>query len=135
MDAWSAVMQKHTNSNAPLQAAWVGAIFARAGEIIKYSYPGWTNVTRFKTMLKNVYLPGVINGSTGTNGNWELAMSEAVVSIGVFLDDKTIFDKGVALWRRRVPAYFYLTSDGSHPIAPPGGTSNLTNYWYWPDDV
>jgi hypothetical protein len=45
-------------------------------------------------------------------------MALAVVNIAVFTEDRTSFDKGVALWRGRVPAYIYLTSDGSSPLAP-----------------
>ena len=39
-------------------------------------------------------------------------MIEAALDIGVFLDDRVVFDRAVARWRRRVPAYFYLASDG-----------------------
>ena len=38
--------------------------------------PVWPNSGRFATMLRNVYLPEVINGSN-SNGNWELSMMEA----------------------------------------------------------
>ena len=42
-------------------------------------------------------------------------MADALVQIGVFTDDPEIFKKGLELWRRRVPAYIYLTSDGKKP--------------------
>ncbi|MDH6439453.1 hypothetical protein M2158_007994 [Streptomyces sp. SAI-144] len=35
MDAWSAVITDHTNSNAPLQTGWAGSSWPRAAEIIK----------------------------------------------------------------------------------------------------
>ncbi|NEE49074.1 hypothetical protein G3M55_31290, partial [Streptomyces sp. SID8455] len=34
MDAWSAVIRDHTNSNAPLQTGWAGSTWPRAAEII-----------------------------------------------------------------------------------------------------
>jgi hypothetical protein len=72
MDAWSAAITSHTNSNAPLQTGWAGSSWwPRAAEIIKYTYPSWPNSGRFATMLRNVYLSKVINGS---NSNWELSM-------------------------------------------------------------
>jgi hypothetical protein len=135
MNAWSAVLKQHTNSNAPLQSAWTAAVFPRAAEIIRYTYSGWAaaDVTAFGDMLRSAYLPEIVNGAPGDNGNWELAMAEGTMAIGVFLDDAATFDKGVALWRRRVPAYIYLKTDGATPVPPPGTTktaAQLTAYWY-----
>lgn len=75
MNAWSSKIKAHTNSNAPLQTGWSGATWARAGEIIRYSNAGWAakDVTAFENMLRNVYLPEVIDGSK-SNGNWELGL-------------------------------------------------------------
>jgi hypothetical protein len=133
MDAWSATITSHTNSNAPLQTGWAGSVWPRAGEIIRYTYTGgWPNMNRFATMLQNVYLPEVINGSN-SNGNWELVMMEAAVGISVFLDDKTDYDTAMAKYMLRVPAYVYLSSDGSLPKTVPGSglnsASQIISYW------
>lgn len=137
MNAWSAVLTDHTNSNAPLQSAWCASVWPRAAELIRARYAKWAtaDVARFAKMLKNVYLPEVIKGAPGSNGNWELSMAEATVAIGVFLDDHATFDTGVSMWRKRVPAYLYLTSDGATPVPPPGASktgSALISYWYTP---
>lgn len=132
MDAWSAVIKDHTNSNAPLQTGWAGSSWPRAAEIIKYTYSGWPNAGRFATMLRTVYLPKVINGSN-SNGNWELSMTEAAIGISVFLEDRTSYDKAVSKFRGRVPAYIYVTADGSLPKAAPGSgldtREKIINYW------
>lgn len=132
MDAWSAVLKDHTNSNAPLQSAWSASSWPRAAEIVKHTYPSWPNSGRFGTMLRNVYLPEVINGSH-SNGNWELSMTEAAIGISVFLDDKASYDKAVAKFRTRVPAYLYLTSDGTLPKTAPGSgldtRDKIVKYW------
>jgi hypothetical protein len=135
MNAWSATLQRHSDHNAPLQSAWVCDVVARAAELIRYTYPGWAaaDVARYAAMLRNVYLPEIIHGDPGANGNWELSMTAATIGIGVFLDDPSVFNAGVAMWRKRVPAYIYLTSDGKTPVPPPGTTlsgSALTRYWY-----
>jgi alginate lyase len=133
MDAWSATLKTHTNHNTPLQTGWAGAGWSRAAELIKWTYPaGWPNAGRFATLLRTVYLPVLINGS-GANGNWELIMTDALMGISVFLDDKASFNKALALWRGRVPAYIYLKSDGPAPLSPPGRVksgASLTSYWY-----
>lgn len=135
MDAWSAVIRDHTNSNAPLQTGWAGSSWPKAAEIIRYTYTGWpaANVTRFATMLRTVYLPEIINGSF-SNGNWELTMMEAAIGISVFLEDRTSYDRAVAKYRGRVPAFIYLTTDGAFPRGAPGSghdtRAEIVGYWH-----
>ncbi|MEU9408753.1 alginate lyase family protein [Streptomyces sp. NPDC048281] len=133
MDAWSATITAHTNSNAPLQTGWAGSSWPKAAEIIRYTYTGtWANEARFATMLRNVYLPTVIKGSN-SNGNWELSMMEAAVGISVFLEDKTSYDTAMAKFRTRAAAYVYLASDGSVPKTVPSQnldtTAKIVSYW------
>ncbi|WP_316780681.1 alginate lyase family protein [Streptomyces sasae] len=133
MDAWSAVITAHTNSNAPLQTGWAGSSWPKAAEIIRYTYTGtWANEARFATMLRNVYLPTVIKGSN-SNGNWELTMTEAAVGISVFLEDKASYDSAMARFRTRTAAYVYLASDGSVPKTVPSQnldtTAKIVSYW------
>ncbi|WP_431961616.1 alginate lyase family protein [Actinacidiphila sp. bgisy160] len=132
MDAWSATITDHTNSNAPLQTGWAGSVWPRAAEIIRYTYTSWPNVNRFATMLRNVYLPEVINGSK-SNGNWELSMMEAAVGISVFLDDRASYDKAVTRYLNRVAAYVYLDTDGALPKTVPGSgldtRDEIVGYW------
>ncbi|MFD9331504.1 alginate lyase family protein [Streptomyces sp. NPDC060065] len=133
MDAWSATITDHTNSNAPLQTGWAGSSWPKAAEIIKYTYTGtWANSARFGTMLRNVYLPEIINGSN-SNGNWELSMMEAAIGISVFLEDKGVWDSAMAKFRTRTAAYVYLSSDGAVPKTVPSQNLNTTAkivaYW------
>ncbi|MFI6673255.1 alginate lyase family protein [Kribbella sp. NPDC050469] len=133
MDAWSATIQDHTNSNAPLQTAWSASSWPKAAEIIKHVYGNWPNSGRFATMLRNVYLPEIINGSN-SNGNWELTMTEAIQGIGVFLEDRAVYDKAISLYRVRVPAFVYLESDGPLPKTKPSQNLNtrekIIAYWH-----
>lgn len=73
MNAWAKKIKSHTNKNAPLQAAWAATVWARAGEIIRYTDAAWSSedITFFEDMLRNVYLPIVKNGSKNPN-NWDL---------------------------------------------------------------
>jgi len=134
MDAWSATITDHTNSNAPLQTGWSGSTWPRAAEIIKYTYDGgWAGAGRFATMLRDVYLPEVISGAETKNGNWQLVMTEAAIGISVFIEDRTSYDKAVSTYLARVPAYVYLTGDGDLP-KPPANSSidtkaEIIKYW------
>ena len=103
MDAWSATIRDHTNSNARLQTAWSASSWPKAAEIIKHVYGNWPNSARFGTMLRNVYLPEIQNGLANTNGNWELSMMEASLGISVFLEDRAAYDKAVGIFRDAHP--------------------------------
>jgi hypothetical protein len=123
LNAWTRKIKKHTGSSKGLVSAWSSVKFVRAAEIIRYTYSGWrsSDIRRFEKMLRDVYLVNTIDGSKSAyqNGNWELLMSDATISMGIFLNDKEVFKKGLELWRRRVPAYIYLKSDGKKPILVP----------------
>ncbi len=134
MNAWSGVLKSHSLANATLESAWAASVFPRAAEIIRATYTGWapSDITAFKAMLQTAYLPYIQNGSA-SNGNWEISMIEGSMNIGVFLDSKPVFDKAVAMWKKRVPAYIYMTSDGATPVPPPTGAKTgaaLTQFWY-----
>jgi hypothetical protein len=134
MDAWSATLTDHTGSNAPLQSGWAASVWTRAAEIVRYTYSGgWPNLARFQDLLRKVYLPKVITGST-SNGNWELSMIEATQGIGVFLEDRHAYDTAVSMYLDRVPAYIYLTSDGPQPRVSArthaSTPDQITKYWW-----
>ncbi len=136
MNAWSAVVRRHEGHNAPLQAAWVASILPRAAEIIRHTYDGWApeDIARFSAMLRTAYLPFIEEGRPFYNGNWELSFIEAMISCGVFLEDTRLFEKAVAMWRLRVPAYFYLKEDGPLPVpaplSPRTSREEIIKYWY-----
>lgn len=58
-------------------------------------------------------------------------MNEAAIFMGVFLENSTAYDTAMKLFQARVPAYVYLTSDGSLPVYPRGidTESDLIEYW------
>jgi hypothetical protein len=134
MDGWSSTIRDHTNSNARLQTAWSAASWTRAAELIRHTFSSWPNAGRFGTMLRDVYLPKIVNGAATTNGNWELVMMEATLGIAVFLEDRATYDRAVAKFRTRVPAFVYLPSDGALPKAPPNSgidtPAEIIDYWH-----
>src|ERR1041384_5096471 len=118
MNAWSHTLTGgHTLANCPVQAAWCAEVWPRAAEFIRYTDADWSaaDIAKFKEMLARQYVPSLIGGSC-ENGNKELSMSEALINIGVFNDDRALFDAGVKMWRGRAPATIYLTTDGPTPV-------------------
>jgi hypothetical protein len=118
MNAWSHTLTGgHKFANGPVQAAWCGEQWPRAAEIILYTYTNWSaaDVAQFHAMLTTQYLPSLVGGDC-ENGNKELSMSEALINIGVFNDDRATFELGLKMWRGRAPAYIYLSTDGPTPV-------------------
>jgi hypothetical protein len=119
-----------------MQAAWGGALFARAAEIIRYTGAGWsaTDVAKFESMLHNIYRPITISG--WSNGcNWMTTLAEATIAIGVFTNNRSTFDAGVAMWRQKVPTTIYMPSDGATPIPPSPSydtAAEMKALWYNP---
>lgn len=139
LDAWSAVLTEHrfdekTYVNGHLQAAWAGEIFTKAAEVVRYGGSGWKaeRISRFEGMLKNAFLPMVKDGWKGGGANGQLSMAEATMNIGVFTNDRAVFDEGLGDWRRQVVSAVYHTSDGAKPIPPPDTiikASGIDKYW------
>ncbi len=126
MNAYGKSVKAYTLSNAPLQAAWSAEKWPRAAEIIRYSHAGWSaqDIQTFSNMLTKVELPLIYNGSPA-NGNWELSMIEGMMGIAVFTNNRDLLNHAAAMWRQRIPAYFYYApADGDHPVAAPRGKAS-----------
>ncbi len=138
MNAWSgALTGGHTNANGQVQASWTGDVWPRAAEIVRSSYRRWSDadIAKFQNMLTTQYLPSLIHG-TCENGNKELTISEAIINIGVFNDNRAAFDFGIKMWRGRTPAAIYLKTDGPKPIEPVGcGPAIWGNKGFTPEFV
>jgi hypothetical protein len=154
MNAWASTLttikfDSTTYVNGKLQAGWTGQTITRAAEIIRYTYGGWASadIQKLSDMLTKIFLPLVKDGWTGGGANWLMTFADATMDIGVFTDDQTTFDTGVALWTDDVPSVIYLTTDVNPypnqkglPI-PPKGTiydkstvtaQQMITYWHNP---
>lgn len=49
------------------------------------------------------------------------------MGIAVLTEDEDLLQHAATIWRERVPAYYYLHTDGPQPIPPPRGAKN-TNW-------
>jgi len=119
--SWSVTLRRHEGSpNAALQAAWVVPVFVRAAEILRSSDRHWSpdDQAGFARLIRDVFLPLVMNGAPTTAGNWELSFVEAILSIAVFTEDRALFHRGLTLLHYRLKNYFYVAADGPHPVMP-----------------
>lgn len=94
IDAWSAELETIANHDAKLLIGMTGHNYIVAAELIKHTWDGWPekNQDRFGEMLRTIWLPIIKDYYPTANGNWDASMLQAKIAIGVFLDDREIFE-------------------------------------------
>jgi len=112
-----------------LQAGWMGAEFGPAAELLR-SHMSTAERASLQAMFKRAFYP-VLKRMSTWNGNVDLTQIDAMMSIAVFNDDEDLFKEGVARLAARMPAYFYLESDGPTP-APIEGCEDAQECWAHP---
>lgn len=131
MNAWSSTLKEapldDPNGSDPKNDAefwqsrlilgWSAETIVRGAEIIRHSNAGWqaTDISRFETMLRTIYYPHLAQGWTGSN-NGAATWADGLVNMGVFLDDKAIYDLGIQHWKQNTRSMVYLKTDGSVPL-------------------
>lgn len=96
-DAWSSKLRSFDENNAKFLVAFTGYEFCNAAEILRYTYPGWTekNTESVTHLLMSVYFPMIRYYFTEANGNWDGAIIHTLMSIAVFTDNRELFDNAI----------------------------------------
>lgn len=76
-------------------------LFVNAAEIIRYSDSGWSpeDAKRFEEYLVEKVYPTIRDFADFANGNWDTACIKTIIAIGVFCDDREIFESGIEYYR------------------------------------
>ncbi|GAA0877350.1 hypothetical protein GCM10009119_03180 [Algoriphagus jejuensis] len=95
LNAWSAVLWDFDDNDAKVLAGWTGHQFCNAAEILKHTDSGWQaeDISQFRKMLLTAYYPMLVDFFPEANGNWDAAIINTMMSIGIFLDDREMFDR------------------------------------------
>jgi len=101
LNAWGKTLRKMDGRDVQLSAGLNGFKFVNAAELMRHTYPAWKREeeVQFEHMLKEAVLPPIQDFATFANGNWDAACLVTVMSIGVFCDDRALFDRAVAYYR------------------------------------
>jgi hypothetical protein len=101
LNEWSSTLRKMDGHDVQLSAGLYGFKFVNAAELIRHTYPAWKqdDVARFERMLRDAVYPPIKDFATFANGNWDAACIETIMSIGVFCDDRSLFDRAVDYYR------------------------------------
>ncbi|MGN6510314.1 MAG: right-handed parallel beta-helix repeat-containing protein [Chitinophaga sp.] len=97
INTWAATLWDFDYNDAKLLAAWTGHQLCNAAEILRYSKSGWKqqDMDQFRDMLMTVYYPLIRFYYPQANGNWDGAIIHSIIAMGVYLDDKKMFDNAV----------------------------------------
>jgi hypothetical protein len=101
LDAWSRTLKKMEGRDVQLAAGLDGFKFASAAELMRSTYPAWRaeDVEQCRRMLKDVVYPPIKDFATFANGNWDAACIRTMMAIGVFCDDRAVYDRAVAYFK------------------------------------
>ena len=97
LNAWSPRVWDFDYNDAKLLAAWTGHLMCNAAEILRYTNAGWQakDIDAFRNMLMTVYYPLLRHYFPQANGNWDGAIIHSLMAMGVFLDDKKMYDNAL----------------------------------------
>lgn len=97
INAWSSTLWDFDGNDAKLIAALTGQHFLNAAEILRYTDAGWEEeeIAAFSRLMLTVFYPVMEDFFAEANGNWDAAMINTLLGIGIFTDRPDIFKKAV----------------------------------------
>jgi hypothetical protein len=145
-NAWKNLTEVTGGGTAPLNAGLYAYKLVEAAEIIQSTYTGWAaaDIQAFKAML--VY-PGlsrtavppsltdnngtfywrIYDGDPGRHGNQDLIAWRAMIVMGVFLDDRIMFDRALRYFKGQA----HRADDLAYPSGPsPSGAQTDDNVYF-----
>lgn len=97
INAWSNSLKRVSGRDAVLMAGLGPFKMINAAEILRYTDSGWdkADIHQCEQMLLNAIYPAVKDFALFANGNWDAAAIQTVMAIGVFCNDRAIFERGL----------------------------------------
>ena len=101
LNAWSSELKSISNHDAQLLVGMAGQSYCNAAEILKHRWDGWSDKDQkqFRNMLTKVFYPVIEDFYPSANGNWDASMLQTMTAMGIFLDDRAMFDRAVNYYR------------------------------------
>jgi len=93
-----------------LLVGMAGITYANAAEILRHTKSGWDlrDQEHFERMLRVVFYNTIKDFYPTANGNWDASMIQTMMAMGVFLDDRAMFQRAVD---------YYLKGEGNGAIS------------------
>ena len=97
LNGWSFTLESVSGHDAMLLIGMDGVKFCNAAELLRYTGAKWMteDQKRFEQMLREVFYPVIKDFNPTANGNWDASMIQTMLAMGVYLDDREMFDRAV----------------------------------------
>lgn len=97
IDAWSATLKTITGRDAVLMAGLGPFKMVNAAEILRYTDSSWpqADIQQTEMNFRKVIYPVIANFAPFANGNWDAAAIKTMMAIGVFCNDRAIFERAL----------------------------------------
>lgn len=95
LNAWSGTLESVSGHDARLLIGMAGIGYCNAAELVRHSDADWKaeDQDRFEQMLRKIFYPTIENFYPSANGNWDASMIQTMLAMGVYLDDRKMFDR------------------------------------------
>jgi len=97
LNAWSSTLKVVSGHDTKLLIGMTGVTLCNAAELLRHTGAGWlpADQARFERLLREVLYPPIKDFFPAANGNWDASMIQTMLAMGVFLDDRAMFDRAV----------------------------------------
>ncbi|WP_439694766.1 alginate lyase family protein [Mucilaginibacter sp. AW1-7] len=97
VNAWSSTLKSITGRDAVLMAGLGPFKMVNAAEILRYTHSGWSaaDIERTESHFREVIYPVIKDFAPFANGNWDSAAMKTMMAIGVFCNDRPIFERAL----------------------------------------
>lgn len=101
INAWSDKLKTISGRDAVLMAGLGPFKMINAAELLRYTYPDWNNedIKKTEKHFKEVIYPVIKNFAPFANGNWDAAALKTVMAIGIFCNDRGIFENAIRYYK------------------------------------
>lgn len=102
INSWSATLKAIGGRDAVLMAGLGPFKMVNAAEIIRYTNAGWSNadIANAEKHFKEVVYPVIKDYAPFANGNWDAAALKTAMAIGVFCNDRAIFEDALRYYTK-----------------------------------
>jgi len=97
VNAWSSTLKSITGRDAVLMAGLGPFKMVNAAEILRYTHSGWSavDIERTENHFREVIYPVIKDFAPFANGNWDSAAMKTMMAIGIFCNDRPIFERAL----------------------------------------